>query len=484
MATTVQVLGSGYNTDTLLASITPCVNINSTNTIYTAGSQGTLTFGYNLGIQNIVAEQGFTLAISEGIEFLSLFSSEAGIQFSNALQNSQLMQSLLFTQSINCPTQTFVPSGYGIGVLSAFGQGAYEAGPEQFRISCGDQFVSQVSQGASLAVAIQMAFFNADDAASFYASSSSQGFLGLSESFSSITANLNIMAGVGEILILGYQNGGDANALPEIFGEFNGNYYVSSCTPANLDPCQSVINSIVNYSVNNFATNLFCGSEGNNGNAAIIGYSYQPYTDLGLNATQSLVTPVVSAARTELSEILANNTELLSALNTVQNTVGKYMSNTTLYQFQATLANVEGNINLLQGSNGIALCYQNPSNCPVQALEIIALLNKINQTFVDIFSTAYNLIYSGQLSPEVSQYSGMALPYGPGEYVVIGSNKNDYINITENNNAIVIGYSDNSKYNTSMINQGIWQTCVTTDDYTGWCLNLYEIQNPSFVDNF
>jgi hypothetical protein len=471
----VQVLGSGYNTDTQSASPVPCVN--TSGIIYTAGAQGTVNFGYNLGFQDIAAEQGFTMWLNEGIEYLSLFSEQAGIQFISSLQTTELSQSLLFTQSITCPTATFIPAGYGVQALTPFGAGAYNAGPAPFRDACGNQFISQVNFGATLAVAIQMLFLNADFTANFYASSSSEGFLGLYQSFSSITANVDAMAGIGSIFIVGYQNGGNVAALPNIFAEYNGNYYVTTCTPANIAPCQEVINNVVNYSVNEFATQLTC-----DGNASPTGYTYQPFTDLGLNSTQSLVAPEVISARDQLSSALKTNNNLLSSINAITNSVGQYMSNSTLAQVQTVVSQVNYNLNILQGQNGVSLCYSNPSNCPEEALEILLALSTVNQTFIDQFNVAYNLTYAGQISGPITIYSGIAIPYGENNYVVRSNSATvNYIAVQPNNGNLTVSYSNGWEFEAQQVNPNIWNFCAASGDQ-GICLTLFGIANPDFVD--
>ncbi len=211
----------------------------------------------------------------------------------------------------------------------------------KFKELCGNNFVYQTEEGASVYVAMQFAFTSQVHEQTFKRSVGA----GLEHTFNVNGVSIKVGAKIdtavtklnritrdnGSLEVVAYQKGGDVTGLARIFsGENSQTVPAFSCSLNNLKACTSALDKIVQY----IASKEF--AEGVKTSPAILNYAYRPYWEVDPDVPEELKTSEVSTeienARFRLAEAyekitidqktLAKTLQLDLATNRQQELVG------------------------------------------------------------------------------------------------------------------------------------------------------------------
>ncbi|WP_171899722.1 hypothetical protein, partial [Candidatus Marithrix sp. Canyon 246] len=157
--------------------------------------------------------------------------------------------------------------------------------PCKFKTLCGNNFVYQTEEGASVYVAMQFAFTSQVHEQTFKRSVGA----GLEHTFNVNGVSIKVGAKIdtavtklnritrdnGSLEVVAYQKGGDVTGLARIFsGENSQTVPAFSCSLNNLKACTSALDKIVQY----IASKEF--AEGVKTSPAILNYAYRPYWEV------------------------------------------------------------------------------------------------------------------------------------------------------------------------------------------------------------
>lgn len=432
-------LGSAYSTDMAMGTGQSCLQITNSSIIYSDNGISS----YNL--QSTVSELNFGLQISGSlginIDLLIASANAAGLLLGKA-QADLYSQSFYFSQTISFPSQIYTPVAYGTGALSSVGLEAYNAGPFVFGLVCGSHFVQQVNYGEGLYVVYQLTFVSWDVKVAFELAAEAEVLLNLYDLQVFLGLYIQSTGTEGIATLLAYQQGGNYTQLIEIFDENLGGLFVTACAFSNLAPCEAAINQTVNYSINSFPFQVNMTANGEYvGNLAPTGYSYMPYTSLGLNATQSQLTPEINAARSDLIQLYENLQDKESfTSHLLDSWTTHYMASDVLTYLNQTHQNISSNIATLTNSEtGYISCYTQIQNCTQNAQNLLSSLSNIDEEFIESFATAVNLQYAYCGNINIGNVNGIAVPIGNNNYLKTqSSGYKEALQIVQNGNSLVI----------------------------------------------
>jgi hypothetical protein len=187
----------------------------------------------------------------------------------------------------------------------------------EFKKLCGNNFVYQTEEGASVYVAMQFAFTSQEHEQTFKRSIGAD----LEHTFkvngvsvkvgakidTSVTKLNKVTRDNGSLEVVAYQKGGDVTGLARIFsGENDQKVPAFSCSLNNLKACTQALDKIVQY----IASKEF--AEGVKSSPAILNYAYRPYWEVDPDVPEELKTSEVSTAienaRIRLAEAYENIT--------------------------------------------------------------------------------------------------------------------------------------------------------------------------------
>jgi hypothetical protein len=187
----------------------------------------------------------------------------------------------------------------------------------KFKELCGNNFVYQTEEGASVYVAMQFAFTSQEHEQTFKRTIGAD----LEHTFNvngvsvkvgakidtSVTKLNKITRDNGSLEVVAYQKGGDVTGLARIFsGENSQTVPAFSCSLNNLKACTEALDKIVQY----IASKEF--AEGVKSSPAILNYAYRPYWEVDPDVPEELKTSEVSTdienARLRLAEAYENIT--------------------------------------------------------------------------------------------------------------------------------------------------------------------------------
>ena len=204
-------LGQGYSTDEQMAAPFNCFNPGNITTA--PGGESILHFDNAQSFDEIQKQLDVDVTTKVGI---GPFSSKISASYARYVQDDHYSQNFNYFEKVFLPTQIWNPSGYGPSILNAIGQGAYQQGPQQFRLVCGDLVVTQQDMGISLYSSMKMSFSSYSDKQTFqaHAGASFGSMADVSAKVQSIVSQYSLN---GEVEISAFQQGGDPSKLPQIF---------------------------------------------------------------------------------------------------------------------------------------------------------------------------------------------------------------------------------------------------------------------------
>lgn len=380
-----------------------------------------------------------------------LFSYNYSYTYIKYVEDDSYTESFYFFETINLPQKIFVLSNVGTAVLNSFGLGAYKAGPDQFRESCGDLFTTCEESGAGLFATLRLSFSSQEDKITFNAHGGI-GLLGMKAGFAEIQGVIssNSLNGAFEFAVS--QIGGDETELAKIMSKnvTNNQFYSVSCDFAALEDCSGIIDVLLDYSANNFAHQVGFNDGQPYGNVVSRGFcDNATYSgELGLNVGNSVITPDIEDART-------NITDTFSIIQSQQQSVNRILASQVASNISSSVGDIlrdfteSSNYNtavILDPVTGAMGCYLTPINCVEIVSNINSQLAYINSTqienLVEDFGSAY--LFSISLLGDLNI---LFLPIGNGNYYASNSTSNVIMpnqNMMQiNNNTVSLTFTQN-----------------------------------------
>jgi hypothetical protein len=354
-----------------------------TSVTYAGGGKSTINLGNAVSFYDFQSSLNVDVSMSFSIDMFSLtFAAE----YARYTQVQRYSQSFYYIESVTLPTAIIQPAGYGTDALNAAGKAAYAKGPQNFRDVCGNRLVQQVHLGATLAAALKI------NLASYYDSVTFKANIGISwGSIASATAKIAQMVSQydlsGSFEISAFQLGGDPTQLAKLFNSTRGEpYFVSSCSLSNLNACNGIVDSILNYAANAFPSQIDFKNGTVLGHANATGWTMMDVSEFGLNAGVSVLTSDIIAARTALGDLYkaqqANSTFVKHLLATP---FVNSMTADTVRNLRVANTALDANLALLSNTtvDGPLGCYMEPVNCPAIKQNLLAKVTPVDTGFLD-----------------------------------------------------------------------------------------------------
>jgi hypothetical protein len=403
-----QILGGGFSSDMQMVTF-PCLNIN--NVTFNGSSVSIVPLGASIPFDQFVSLLTSTFSPNNN---LWIFSSNPESLFAQYSNDTVYTQSYYFTEFVTMPINIFTPNI--TNPLNQFGLGAYNAGPDQFRATCGDMFAVQEQLGAGLFITLQLVFNKQADKATFNAQAGTS-LPSITDAFNTIQniTTTNKMNGYLEFLV--FQSGGAATELIQILSNnpATGTYYLTTCSFSNTTICNGAINEVSSYAENNFPTQVGFQSGQPTGNPISLNFTYMNYTDLGFAVGNSVLTPESQEAMSNLAQTYLDMQAQIVLVNKVfSSQVGQNLEPITYNVLSNFTETVNYNNALITDPiNGITGCYQTPINC----LNIIENINNqlllVNYTELNETLTAFQIGYMFSLGYSVGESLNTTVKYIP-----------------------------------------------------------------------
>jgi hypothetical protein len=266
----------------------------------------------------------------------------------------------------------------------------------KFKELCGNNFVYQTEEGASVYVAMQFAFTSQEHEQTFKRTIGAD----LEHTFkvngvsvkvgakinTSVTKLNKVTRDNGSLEVVAYQKGGDVTGLARIFsGENDQTVPAFSCSLNNLKACTSALDKIVQY----IASKEF--AEGVKSSPAILNYAYRPYWEVDPDVPEELKTSEVSVdienARFRLAEAYEN-------ITIDQETLAKTLQLDLAANRQQELVSLAGSLQLDAENvqKAALICFSDLEACVSNTNQVLANIVAYDRKIVEVNPFTYGLV--------------------------------------------------------------------------------------------
>lgn len=295
-----------------------------------------------------------------------MYSADVKSNFMRQTQDDSYAETFYYDEMVKQPPISYVKLGIGNSILNDIGQAALQISPQQFYLTCGDQFVYSERLGANLVVAVKLKFHNHSDKMRFDAAAE-----GSAGSIFNISAKMDMgrssIDNRGTIEVSAFQEGGDATHLAGIFSQSaKGRVYMTSCSLANPEACKNAISGIITYAQTDFAKQLSKPDE----SAVVVDQTTHFYHEKKIKYKGEVIAPQqlpddVNKARTNLDhmyKIISRDAELTDQL-LASPLASRYIADT--HQKLEKLSRVlhQDTAILSDPQSGAVGCYLHPDRC-------------------------------------------------------------------------------------------------------------------------
>lgn len=436
-------LGGGYSSDRQMPTYLSCLN-NGTKT-FSGDSKSTIFFGDSRSFDEFQKDLNVEVSASASI---GLFSGDLSASYARHVKDTLYTQSFYYSEKVILPTAIFHPSDFGENALDPFGKAIYKQGPDHFRMACGDQVVQQNHLGASLYVTLKIHFHTMDDKSTFTANAGAKygSMFSVSGKISEVVSKHHIS---GQLEVSALQIGGDVSALAKIFSQGPDPYAVTACSLEDLNSCQKTITGVLAYAANAFPEQINFQNGTVLGSASSQGYTFMPFTNLGLNVGKSIITPAIEAAREELGDLYLDIQKKQVFINhIIESSIFNSFFNPIKDGIKKAADNINYNIKLLDNpDSGVMGCYNSPQNCTEVLNELNQKFFPVDENLIKLVEDSYNfnvVVTSCLYNPiksrctEVGRGSSVALPTdAEGHFFWSYLGNNNTLTILENNDGTI-----------------------------------------------
>jgi hypothetical protein len=254
---------------------------------------------------------------------------------------------------------------------------------ENWQKTCGDEYVEQIVQGASLYISIKIEFATRASKSSFDAQFSVSG--PMFEVGGTLAIASKQFGKSGSISIQVYQMGGDVAQLSQALGATMPDKpelkAITVCSMENPEACLLLLNSAVTYADKVFPKQIDqkLGEDSPYG-PADLSYITKPWSDLAFYNPKSIIADSVRVAREDLSVEFERNLKYRNRYLALQS--GFRMSPAQRLKLDHIKEIVTANLKLI--SDAATVCYSQMDKCVAKVTETKALLKNVNEDDFDI----------------------------------------------------------------------------------------------------
>ena len=300
-----------------------------------------------------------------------LFSGSAAAQFASSSSSSEFSDVTTYSHVINFKNARLsfpgVPAGLTPEGLAA--KGALEGNlvGENWPVTCGQEFVSQITLGAKLFVSIRVEFAAREDKESFGAQFSFSGPpVEVKANLKSASQRYGKRA---SLTLHAFQVGGDVRRLAAVFGAGPGAAPILTASLGNPDSVLAALDAAVRYAKDDFVRQIDPNIEiGSPIGPAQLSYITSPWAELGLFAPPPLIAAQVTEARRLLSEEFEQNARHQRRLSRILNGPIR-LSTRQLEKFTRMQRAVARNLALIQ--EAATVCYSDFVQAPAKVAETL-----------------------------------------------------------------------------------------------------------------
>lgn len=288
-------------------------------TEFAGNQESQLNFEHSLAEEQLHKELGFDVGAK--VRY-GLFSGGAAAQFASSSSSSEFCDVTTYSHVINLKNAKLsfpgLPAGLTPEGLAAKGAPEGPLVGDNWPVTCGQEFVSQVTLGAKLFISIRIEFASREEKQSFAAQFSFSG------PPVEVKANLEQaskrFSKRASLTLHAFQLGGDVRKLPAVFGTGPGAPPILTASLGNPDAVLAALDAAVRYGKDDFARQIDPGMplESPFGPAQL-SYITSPWEELGLFRPPPVIAAGVSEARRLLSDEFEQNARYQQRLSRILN---------------------------------------------------------------------------------------------------------------------------------------------------------------------
>lgn len=340
-------------------------------TAFAGNQEAHLNFERSLSEDQAHKELGFEVGAK--VRY-GLFSGSAAAQYASSSSSSEFSDVTTYSHVINFKNAKLdfpgLPGGLTPEGLAAKGAGAGNLVGDNWPVTCGQEFVSQITLGAKLFVSVRVEFAAREDKESF----------GAQFSFSGppveVKANLSQASRTygkrASLTLHAFQLGGDVRRLPAVFGAGPGTAPILTASLGNPDAVLGALDAAVRYAKDDFTRQIDPNIPLDSPiGPAQLSYITSPWAELGLFAPPPLISAGVAAARRLLSEEFEQNARYQRRLSRILNGPIR-LSARQLARFTKMQRDVARNLALIQ--DAATVCYSDFVQAPLKVAETLEQL--------------------------------------------------------------------------------------------------------------
>jgi hypothetical protein len=348
--------------------------------------------------ESAVADQ---LGLQVGVKVrYGLFSGGLAAQFASESAASEFSDVTTYSHHISFQNHVMQFPGVGEGLtpqgLAAKGTGDTPFVSDNWKLTCGHEFVSQITLGAKLFVSIKVEFATREDKQNFTASVSFQGPpVDVKASLQLASQRFGKRASVS---ISGYQLGGEPGRLARVFGASEGGTApIVSASLNNPEAVVQVLDAVVSYSTADFPNQVDPSRSPNTpGGPAFLSYITSPYAELGLFASPPIIEEATRQARSQLSELFERNAKHQQRLTRLL-TGPIRLSTRQLERLDAIQRSVAQNLSLI--TEAAVICYTSATDGPAAVARVAERLEQFDSEEFEVRPESFAQWYDAKDLP-------------------------------------------------------------------------------------
>lgn len=132
------LLGGGYSSDRQMPTKFKCLKDGTI--VRSEGSKSVIQMSDSIQFSEVTQELNNALASSFEVGF---FTNSFVDNYARYIKTASYSSAFYFYESVQLPTFTWQPPGYGVEVLTEYGSDVYYNSLENFREFCGDQYFQE-----------------------------------------------------------------------------------------------------------------------------------------------------------------------------------------------------------------------------------------------------------------------------------------------------------------------------------------------------
>lgn len=370
-------LGQGYNVE----EEEFCGQCVRGDVEFAGNQQSQLTFDRSMSENAAASELGFDVGVKARY---GLFSGSVAAKFASESSSSDYSDVTIYSHVISFKNAKFrfpgLPDGLTPEGKAARGTSEGTFVGENWPITCGHEYVSQITLGAKLLISVKVEFATREDKQAFSGEVNFQGppveveaSLRMASQRFGKTASLSLSA---------FQLGGDVRKLSEVFGTDPGGAPLLVASLENPSAVLAALNAAVKYGREQFTDQVNPQLPLDSpGGPAQLSYLTSPWAELGLFSVPPVIEDGVRLARRTISDEFEKNARYMQRVNRILGGPVR-LSPRQLEHFKTLQRAVGRNLSLIQEAANV--CYTDFQRAPGKVSEVIDQLKDFTPEDFDV----------------------------------------------------------------------------------------------------